>query len=59
MRYLLIRRLSRRQVTSVSFQGLMLQDLVSAKLISDYIIIEIPESINDLQGTNKVRFHYF
>ncbi|XP_036204202.1 germinal-center associated nuclear protein isoform X3 [Myotis myotis] len=34
--------------------GLMLQDLVSAKLISDYIIIEIPESINDLQGTNKV-----
>ncbi|KAK1344242.1 hypothetical protein QTO34_014807 [Cnephaeus nilssonii] len=34
--------------------GLMLQDLVSAKLISDYIIIEIPDSINDLQGTNKV-----
>ncbi|XP_036098628.1 germinal-center associated nuclear protein isoform X1 [Molossus molossus] len=34
--------------------GLMLQDLVSAKLISDYTIIEIPDSINDLQGTNKV-----
>ncbi|XP_066115234.1 germinal-center associated nuclear protein isoform X1 [Saccopteryx bilineata] len=34
--------------------GLMLQDLVSAKLISDYTVIEIPDSINDLQGTNKV-----
>ncbi|XP_027950549.1 germinal-center associated nuclear protein isoform X1 [Eumetopias jubatus] len=34
--------------------GLMLQDLVSAKLISDYTIIEIPDSINDLQGTTKV-----
>ncbi|EPY77865.1 hypothetical protein CB1_001169009 [Camelus ferus] len=33
--------------------GLMLQDLVSAKLISDYSIIEIPDSIN-LQGTTKV-----
>lgn len=34
--------------------GLMLQDLVSAKLISDYTITEIPNSINDLQGTMKV-----
>ncbi|XP_010634667.1 germinal-center associated nuclear protein isoform X2 [Fukomys damarensis] len=34
--------------------GLMLQDLVSAKLISDYTVIEIPDSINDLQGTKKV-----
>ncbi|XP_026354607.1 germinal-center associated nuclear protein isoform X1 [Ursus arctos] len=34
--------------------GLMLQDLVSAKLISDYTVIEIPDSINDLQGTTKV-----
>ncbi|XP_004842601.1 germinal-center associated nuclear protein [Heterocephalus glaber] len=34
--------------------GLMLQDLVSAKLISDYIVTEIPDSINDLQGTKKV-----
>ncbi|XP_057553938.1 germinal-center associated nuclear protein isoform X2 [Hippopotamus amphibius kiboko] len=34
--------------------GLMLQDLVSAKLISDYSVIEIPDSINDLQGTTKV-----
>uniref|UniRef100_A0A8C0W5S5 Germinal-center associated nuclear protein n=1 Tax=Castor canadensis TaxID=51338 RepID=A0A8C0W5S5_CASCN len=33
---------------------LMLQDLVSAKLISDYTVIEIPDSINDLQGTMKV-----
>ncbi|XP_012635523.2 germinal-center associated nuclear protein [Microcebus murinus] len=34
--------------------GLMLQDLVSAKLISDYTVIEIPDSIIDLQGTTKV-----
>ncbi|XP_047573634.1 germinal-center associated nuclear protein isoform X3 [Lutra lutra] len=34
--------------------GLMLRDLVSAKLISDYTVIEIPDSINDLQGTTKV-----
>lgn len=34
--------------------GLMLQDLVSAKLISDYIVVEIPDSVNDLQGTVKV-----
>lgn len=34
--------------------GLMLQDLVSAKLISDYTVTEIPDSINDLQGTTKV-----
>uniref|UniRef100_A0A8C8S800 PCI domain-containing protein n=1 Tax=Pelusios castaneus TaxID=367368 RepID=A0A8C8S800_9SAUR len=35
-------------------EGLMLQDLISAQLISDYIIVEIPDSINDLQGTNRV-----
>ncbi|XP_038604886.1 germinal-center associated nuclear protein [Tachyglossus aculeatus] len=35
-------------------EGLMLQDLISAKLISDYIIVEIPDSVNDLQGTNRV-----
>ncbi|CAO2608488.1 Germinal-center associated nuclear protein [Lemmus lemmus] len=34
--------------------GLMLQDLVSAKLISDYIVVEIPDSVSDLQGTVKV-----
>uniref|UniRef100_A0A8C5NXG4 Germinal-center associated nuclear protein n=1 Tax=Jaculus jaculus TaxID=51337 RepID=A0A8C5NXG4_JACJA len=34
--------------------GLMLQDLVSAQLISDYIVVEIPDSVNDLQGTVKV-----
>ncbi|XP_021566811.1 germinal-center associated nuclear protein isoform X2 [Carlito syrichta] len=34
--------------------GLMLQDLVSAKLISDYAVTEISGSINDLQGTTKV-----
>lgn len=34
--------------------GLMLQDLVSAKLVSDYIVVEIPDSVNDLQGTVKV-----
>uniref|UniRef100_A0A8C3SJP1 Germinal-center associated nuclear protein n=1 Tax=Chelydra serpentina TaxID=8475 RepID=A0A8C3SJP1_CHESE len=35
-------------------EGLMLQDLISAHLISDYIIVEIPDSISDLQGTNRV-----
>uniref|UniRef100_A0A6I8NHV6 Germinal-center associated nuclear protein n=1 Tax=Ornithorhynchus anatinus TaxID=9258 RepID=A0A6I8NHV6_ORNAN len=35
-------------------EGLMLQDLVSAKLISDYIIVEIPDSVSDLRGTNRV-----
>ena len=39
---------------SFSLTGLMLQDLVSAKLISDYIVVEIPDSVNDLQGTVKV-----
>ncbi|XP_004429738.1 PREDICTED: germinal-center associated nuclear protein [Ceratotherium simum simum] len=34
--------------------GLMLQDLVSAKLISDYTVVEIPDSINELQATSKV-----
>lgn len=37
------------------FQGLMLQDLISAQLISDYTIVELPGSINDLQGTRRVR----
>lgn len=37
-----------------SFKGLMLQDLISAQLISDYIIVEIPDSVSDLQGTNRV-----
>lgn len=40
--------------SSFSLTGLMLQDLVSAKLISDYIVVEIPDSVNDLQGTVKV-----
>uniref|UniRef100_A0A8C3SM78 Germinal-center associated nuclear protein n=1 Tax=Chelydra serpentina TaxID=8475 RepID=A0A8C3SM78_CHESE len=35
-------------------EGLMLQDLISAHLISDYIIVEIPDSISDLQGTNRL-----
>ncbi|XP_039735713.1 germinal-center associated nuclear protein isoform X2 [Pteropus medius] len=34
--------------------GLMLQDLVSAKLVSDYTVTEIPDAINDLQATKKV-----
>jgi len=33
----------------------MLQDLISAQLISDYTIVELPGSINDLQGTRRVR----
>uniref|UniRef100_A0A7M4EGM6 Minichromosome maintenance complex component 3 associated protein n=1 Tax=Crocodylus porosus TaxID=8502 RepID=A0A7M4EGM6_CROPO len=36
-------------------EGLMLQDLISAQLISDYIIVEIPDSVTDMQGTRKVR----
>ncbi|XP_052647772.1 germinal-center associated nuclear protein isoform X1 [Harpia harpyja] len=35
-------------------EGLMLQDLISAQLISDYIIVELPGSINDLQGTRRI-----
>ncbi|XP_034641502.1 germinal-center associated nuclear protein [Trachemys scripta elegans] len=35
-------------------EGLMLQDLISAQLISDYVIVEIPDSISDLQGTNRL-----
>ncbi|KAM9034648.1 germinal-center associated nuclear protein-like [Sarcophilus harrisii] len=35
-------------------EGLMLQDLVSSQLISDYIVVEIPAAVNNLQGTNRV-----
>uniref|UniRef100_A0A7M4EGJ7 Minichromosome maintenance complex component 3 associated protein n=1 Tax=Crocodylus porosus TaxID=8502 RepID=A0A7M4EGJ7_CROPO len=35
-------------------EGLMLQDLISAQLISDYIIVEIPDSVTDMQGTRKL-----
>ncbi|XP_066487561.1 germinal-center associated nuclear protein isoform X2 [Tiliqua scincoides] len=35
-------------------EGLMLPDLISANLISGYIIVEIPDSVNDLQGTCKL-----
>ncbi|XP_054685331.1 germinal-center associated nuclear protein isoform X1 [Grus americana] len=35
-------------------EGLMLQDLISAQLVSDYTIVELPGSINDLQGTRKI-----
>ncbi|NWI88330.1 GANP protein, partial [Pitta sordida] len=34
--------------------GLMLQDLVSAQLISDYTIVELPGSVNDLEGTRRI-----
>ncbi|XP_053803396.1 germinal-center associated nuclear protein isoform X2 [Vidua chalybeata] len=34
--------------------GLMLQDLISAHLISDYTIVELPGSVNDLEGTRRV-----
>lgn len=33
----------------------MLQDLISAQLISDYIIVELPGSTNDIEGTRRVR----
>ncbi|NXX12208.1 GANP protein, partial [Podargus strigoides] len=35
-------------------EGLMLQDLISAQLISDYTIVELPGSINDLEGTRRI-----
>ncbi|NXH20252.1 GANP protein, partial [Bucco capensis] len=35
-------------------EGLMLQDLISAQLISDYIIVELPGSVNDLEGTRRI-----
>uniref|UniRef100_A0A452GV45 Germinal-center associated nuclear protein n=1 Tax=Gopherus agassizii TaxID=38772 RepID=A0A452GV45_9SAUR len=35
-------------------EGLMLEDLISAQLISEYIIVEIPDSVSDLQGTNRL-----
>ncbi|XP_061858231.1 germinal-center associated nuclear protein isoform X2 [Colius striatus] len=35
-------------------EGLMLQDLISAQLISTYTIVELSGSINDLQGTRKI-----
>ncbi|XP_035188197.1 germinal-center associated nuclear protein [Oxyura jamaicensis] len=35
-------------------EGLMLQDLISAQLISDYIIVELSGSTNDLQGTKRI-----
>ncbi|KAK2532034.1 Mcm3ap [Columba livia] len=35
-------------------EGLMLQDLISAQLISDYSIVELLGSINDLQGTKRI-----
>ncbi|XP_060088057.1 germinal-center associated nuclear protein [Heteronotia binoei] len=35
-------------------EGLMLPDLISANLISDYIVVELPDSVSDLQGTSKL-----
>ncbi|KFO86219.1 Germinal-center associated nuclear protein, partial [Buceros rhinoceros silvestris] len=35
-------------------EGLMLQDLISAQLISDYLIVELPGSTNDLEGTRRI-----
>ncbi|XP_027713217.1 germinal-center associated nuclear protein [Vombatus ursinus] len=43
-----------QEVVSEVEEGLMLQDLVSSQLISDYIIVEIPAAVNDLQGTSRV-----
>ncbi|XP_048193075.1 germinal-center associated nuclear protein-like [Perognathus longimembris pacificus] len=34
--------------------GLMLQDLVSAKLVSEYMVVEIPDSIHDARATEQV-----
>ncbi|KAM4611218.1 germinal-center associated nuclear protein, partial [Discoglossus pictus] len=35
-------------------EGLHLPDLISGGLISDYVLIPIPDSVNDMQGTNGV-----
>ncbi|XP_037380740.1 germinal-center associated nuclear protein isoform X2 [Talpa occidentalis] len=35
-------------------EGLMLRDLVSAELVSDYTIIAMPDAVSDSQGTTKV-----
>ncbi|XP_078537566.1 germinal-center associated nuclear protein [Lissotriton helveticus] len=35
-------------------EGLMLQDLIQANLISEYIIMQIPESVIDLRGSSQV-----
>ncbi|XP_044531638.1 germinal-center associated nuclear protein [Gracilinanus agilis] len=35
-------------------EGLMLPDLVSSQLISDYVVMGIPASVSDLQGTHRV-----
>nr|XP_056712839.1 germinal-center associated nuclear protein [Euleptes europaea] len=35
-------------------EGLMLPDLISANLISDYIVVGMPDSVNDLQGTSRL-----
>ncbi|XP_010172995.1 germinal-center associated nuclear protein-like, partial [Antrostomus carolinensis] len=35
-------------------ERLMLQDLISAQLISHYTIVELPGSINDLEGTRRI-----
>ncbi|NXT04159.1 GANP protein, partial [Prunella fulvescens] len=32
----------------------MLQDLISAHLISDYTVVKLPGSVNDLEGTRRV-----
>lgn len=35
-------------------EGLMLQDLIQANLISEYIIVQIPESVIDLRGSSQI-----
>ncbi|KAM6268484.1 LOW QUALITY PROTEIN: germinal-center associated nuclear protein [Porphyrio hochstetteri] len=35
-------------------EGLMLQDLVSAQLVSDYTVVELPGSVSDLEGTSRL-----
>ncbi|XP_062972149.1 germinal-center associated nuclear protein [Elgaria multicarinata webbii] len=35
-------------------EGLMLPDLISANLISGFNIVEMPDSVSDLQGTSKL-----
>ncbi|XP_077170282.1 germinal-center associated nuclear protein isoform X2 [Paroedura picta] len=35
-------------------EGLMLPDLISANLISDYVVVEMPDSVSDMQGSIKL-----
>ncbi|XP_075463507.1 germinal-center associated nuclear protein isoform X2 [Ascaphus truei] len=43
-----------RESVSEVEEGLMLPDLMSSGLISEYVIVPLPDSVNDMQGTDMV-----